>query len=590
MNLSELKSFIEIEKKKARLILCEQSIPREKTKALIKDFWEQFKFAVENPGDAVNSLMKKPGERFDPGAQLSRLTFKDAMKNKEIWMSKPVVVEAGTDVHPTLEKVRISLIPMEGSRAIGSSGGAHWVRGMAIASGTGPGDIWIPKVEKKYKRGVMDLKIYYNPEKIKRPEDFRNYYNVIYRNIQEVVSHETVHFGQFAGRDSGWKKTKFQDLAPAQQKVIKDYVSLARAKEHLEKMQRARRTGRALTSDDAAAVHKLYPDPEKWKVMEKEDWKNFPDRSKIQMYLMDPGEVDAHVRGYNYLAQRSKGRLTLEKMIDDRINAYRCSGIAKLIPGRLTWWDCLNNRQAKDVKKKWMEHASKYIPCSRRKDGTFINPKGCGAKGTGKKKQKTKHTNKQKKRALKLRKGIIQSADYVKERSKVGDTKAEKANLERTFRKIGVGLNVLGGGLFAKQVYDIVFHEKMSYKQQMDALEDIAYDIAKEVAITTAICVTSGGLCVLYGVYAIGEMINSFLPSFSSVSSFFEDFLASLFDERSWTTTPEEEAEFEREDQLIDSSSYKAQDEAECADRESNGEPVYWDGNFCIDDSGPTDD
>ena len=87
-------------------------------------------------------------------------------------------------------------------------------------------------------------------------------------------------------------------------------------------------------------------------------------------------------------------------MIDDRINAYRCSGIARLIPAKLTWWDCLNNRQAKDVKKRWMEHASKYIPCSRRKDGTFINPKGCGAKGTGKKKQKTKHTNKQKKRAL----------------------------------------------------------------------------------------------------------------------------------------------------------------------------------------------
>ena len=306
-----------------------------------------------------------------------------------------------------------------------------------------------------------------------------------------------------------------------------------------------------ITSEELKQVLRLYPDPEKWKVLEKEDWENFPDRSKIQMYLMDPGEVDAHVRAYNYLAQRSKGRLTLEKMIDDRINAYRCSGIARLIPAKLTWWDCLNNRQAKDVKKRWMEHASKYIPCSRRKDGTFINPKGCGAKGTGKKKQKTKHTNKQKKRALKLRDGMIQSVDYTKERSKVGDTKVET---ERAFRKIGVGLNVLGGGLFAKQVYDIVFHEKMSYKQQMDALEDIAYDVAKEIAITTTICVASGPLCVMYGAYAVGEMINSFLPSYSRVTSFLEDFLVSLFDERSWTTTPEEEAEFEREDQVLDSS------------------------------------
>ena len=54
MNLSELKSLVETEKKKARLILCEQAIPREKTKALIKDFWLQFKTAVENPDKRVD--------------------------------------------------------------------------------------------------------------------------------------------------------------------------------------------------------------------------------------------------------------------------------------------------------------------------------------------------------------------------------------------------------------------------------------------------------------------------------------------------------------------------------------------------------
>ena len=538
MNLSELKSLVETEKKKARLILCEQAIPREKTKALIKDFWLQFKTAVENPDKRVDH---------------KGVTFEDAMKNKKYWIQKPIVVEAGTDVHPTIRKIMISILPMHdrSGRAVAGAGAANYPGGVASVHGPGKYDVHIPEVEAKVSKGVMELDIYYDPEKIKGPDDFRNYYNVLYRKIQEVVSHETVHFGQFAGRDSGWKKTKFEDLVPEQQEVIKNYVEYERDRATFEKALQSRRAGVPITSEELKQVLRLYPDPEKWKVLEKEDWENFPDRSKIQMYLMDPGEVDAHVRAYNYLAQRSKGRLTLEKMIDDRINAYRCSGIARLIPAKLTWWDCLNNRQAKDVKKRWMEHARKYIPCSRRKDGTFINPKGCGAKGTGKKKQKTKHTNKQKKRALKLRDGMIQSVDYTKERSKVGDTKVET---ERAFRKIGVGLNVLGGGLFAKQVYDIVFHEKMSYKQQMDALEDIAYDVAKEIAITTTICVASGPLCVMYGAYAVGEMINSFLPSYSRVTSFLEDFLVSLFDERSWTTTPEEEAEFEREDQVLDSS------------------------------------
>ena len=85
----------------------------------------------------------------------------------------------------------------------------------------------------------------------------------------------------------------------------------------------------------------------------------------------------------------------------------------------------------------------------------------------------------------------------------------EKGRAEIKANKLGLGLSAAATAISVKQVYDIVNHEKMSYKQQIDALEDIAYDAGEEFAKVTLACKAGPWICLGYGLYAVGDLVTN---------------------------------------------------------------------------------
>jgi len=162
--------------------------------------------------------------------------------------------------------------------------------------------------------------------------------------------------------------------------------------------------------------------------------------------------------------------------------------------------------------------------------------------------------------------------------------------------KAGTVGAVVDLGLFASEIHEIIDNKSLSQNQKEAMIRNKAKKHAIDASKDTAICFVLAKTLTpaACAAYLFGPLVYyagaAALTIAKDALVGLGDFLSDVINIGFGANTPQETAEFEREDQLIDSSSYKAQDEAECADRESKGESVYWDGKFCIDDSGPTDD
>jgi hypothetical protein len=225
-----------------------------------------------------------------------------------------------------VEKLYVNIRPMKAG-VTSQSTPAIYVGG---AMG-GPADVHIVDLDSKGKAGFFGqsganyrVVVYYDPDKIKTPSDFKKYFQEINSSIKKNVAHELTHFKQF-----------INPLSPHKEKYVQ-------------------RPGDKIPDD-------VDPDKAVW---QKGDPQKYPGRSEGAMYLMNAHETQAHVRGFYKQAQKSKGRKTFEQLIDERIKL----GVEI---------EDFRPDEAAMIKKHWMDHARAQYPCARLLSGKKINPKGC---------------------------------------------------------------------------------------------------------------------------------------------------------------------------------------------------------------------
>tara|TARA_R110002110_G_scaffold274156_1_gene489364 strand:- start:1034 stop:2503 length:1470 start_codon:yes stop_codon:yes gene_type:complete len=225
-----------------------------------------------------------------------------------------------------VEKLYVRIRPMKAG-ATGQSTPAIFVGGGM----GGPADTHIVDLDSKGKAAFFGqsgpnykIEIFYDPNKIKKPSDFKKYFQEINSGIKKNVAHELTHFKQSTNPSSS----------------------------HSEKY--VPRPGDKIPDD-------VDPDKAVW---QKGDPQKYPGRSEGAMYLMNAHETQAHVRGFYKQAQKSKGRKTFEQLIDERIKL----GVEI---------EDFRPDEAAMIKKHWMDHANVQYPCAKLLSGKKINPKGC---------------------------------------------------------------------------------------------------------------------------------------------------------------------------------------------------------------------
>jgi hypothetical protein len=225
-----------------------------------------------------------------------------------------------------VEKLYVRIRPMKAG-ATGQSTPAIFVGGGM----GGPPDTHIVDLDSKGKPAFFGqsgpsykVEIYYDPDKIKNPSDFKKHFQEINSGIKKNVAHELTHFKQFKN-----------PLSPHKEKYVQ-------------------RPGDEIPD-------KVDPDKAVW---QKGDPQKYPGRSEGAMYLMNAHETQAHVRGFYKQAQKSKGRKTFEQIIDERIKL----GVEV---------EDFRPDEAAMIKKHWMDHARGQYPCAKLLSGKKINPKGC---------------------------------------------------------------------------------------------------------------------------------------------------------------------------------------------------------------------
>jgi len=229
-----------------------------------------------------------------------------------------------------LDDIEVFIRPMKPSMA---QMGPVYVGGDMSTAGTSIVDVdkagkalFYPQSSTKYR--VM---VFYNPEVIKTPADFRRHLSDISSGIKKNVAHELTHNKQFS-TDSP-HKSKYE-IRPGDEVPEK------------------------IDSEKA--------------VWQKDDPSKFPGRSEGSLYLMSRHETQAHVRGFYRQAQKSKGEYTFEQLVDERIKLS-------------VQLEDITPDDALRIKKQWMKHARGHLPCAKLLGGGFIYPKGCQKVTRGKK-------------------------------------------------------------------------------------------------------------------------------------------------------------------------------------------------------------
>ena len=223
-----------------------------------------------------------------------------------------------------LDDIEVFIRPMKPGM-IATGMGPIYVGGDMSAAGTTIVDVgkagkalFYPQSSTKYR--VM---VFYNPEVIKTPADFRRHLSDISSGIKKNVAHELTHHKQYSTDSPHKSKYEFRPGEEVPEKV----------------------------------------DPKK-AVWQKDNPAKFPRRSEGALYLLSRHETQAHVRGFYKQAQKSKGRYTFEQLVDERIKL--AIQIEDITP-----------EEAPMVKKHWMDHAHGQLPCAKLLNGAKINPKGC---------------------------------------------------------------------------------------------------------------------------------------------------------------------------------------------------------------------
>ena len=162
-------------------------------------------------------------------------------------------------------------------------------------------------------------------------------------------------------------------------------------------------------------------------------------RKNYFLYLMTEHETDSWIRGLAYRAKKARRArknplITFEYLIDQKLTRNMATGH-------------LTKKQAEEVRKKWMDHAMRQIPCSLNSKGLPINPKGCGFS----KKRKKERANKKELRRLqqKINDNPKMKEQFQKEIAALHDGLANAKPKPGVFRKIVSKLPLVGGILTA---------------------------------------------------------------------------------------------------------------------------------------------
>ena len=175
--------------------------------------------------------------------------------------------------------------------------------------------------------------------------------------------------------------------------------------------------------------------------------------------------------------------------------------------------------------------------------------------------------------------------------------------------KAGTVGAVIDLGFFASEIHEIIDNKSLSQNQKEAMIRNKAKKHAIDASKDTAICFVLAKTLTpaACAAYLFGPLVYYAGAAALTVAKDalvgLGDFLSDVINIGPGTITPQEKAKFEREDQVIDGDSYQEEEYYDCMNRQQNGEKVYWNpkahpspqtrGKWhgeCIDDSGPTDD